>query len=128
MARRNMPTGNAAINSLNGKVSHLIVKAQRGDFPEAPSTNILRVKKKAPADPFGRITDLNNAGLEFDAVVISFKKRRVVLKLTAVTGRPVAGFLDGILSITLEVVDAAGALLDTVEIADAPVDYIEDNT
>ena len=123
----NKPRGLHAINISSGRTSHILLKRKGPNFPSVAD----------PANPgLGEILGASvvddDNGIYFSATVVGQPgsggdRKRLALRL--VSALPFGGGdpLDGLLTITLQVVTSLFPLTTTpVEVADTPVDYISD--
>jgi hypothetical protein len=110
VAAANKPTSQHCVNVSNGKTSHLLLKAHGLNFPIAR---------------FVDVYDVNN-DFPFNGTIIpQVDPQRLALKI--VSNLPGGGGAptDGLLTITLYV-PGLGGQLNPVQVADCPVDYIDD--
>lgn len=109
MAHTDLPTATSAVNTAHGKSSFVLVVNRRGTFSAALSI---------PTP----VTDLNNAALTFTGTPVRIDNKHARVKLVAINAAKAVTPTDGVLSITI--VDSG----TNVDVADMPVDYINDPT
>ena len=118
----NKPSGRHSVNVSTGKTSHLLLK-RKGNFPLVAANPAA----PNPGEINGATVKDDDNDFYFTATVIAqTSRKRLALKI--VSNKPAGGddILDGLLSITLQIF--TGGTVDTVPVADVPVDYIDDPT
>ena len=122
----NKPHGRQCINVSPGKTSHLLLKKKGPPFPDVYD----------PANPklgtilYVAVTDLDNT-FGFKATIVpQTDKKRLALQLVSDLGAGGGDPLDGLLGVTLFIVNAIIPLNPPATyaepVSDVPVDYISD--